>query len=465
MKKFTPILCFLLAFSLAAGGCSKGVRTASDSSGDSSIAADIEEFSSLGDTSEQSTDSSEQSQTAGTTKGNNTSKTTSAASQSNSVKKITIWATAGDDTVFAQADDFLKTHPDIFVDVQTPGDQSVSAYKNAAAAGKQPDAVIMDHVYITGLGEENLLLDLSKLGASSLKSKFVSSCWEAVTYGSKVYGIPHDGNTIAMVYNKTLLEKWTGKNTVPKTYEDLIAIDKQNNSDGVQTFTTPFFETANQNRMNWAAFNYFFWLWGNGGEILSPDNKQAVFNSAEGVRALQQIIDLVKTYKVAGDTYQESQFYNGSVGMIEMGNWCMGTITDSAQTSQYGVAMLPVLKEGVPAYSGLGLFAYGVSANSKYPAETYEFIKALCTNDDYQVQYAKQFKELPVTESALKDKYYQSDMWQTFIQQFRQSKSRPGVKNWEEIEKIISEAVKNAITSGDPKGALDAAAASVNKLL
>ncbi|MCL2013576.1 MAG: extracellular solute-binding protein [Oscillospiraceae bacterium] len=390
-----------------------------------------------------------------------TSRTTSSARSARSTrvipkdaKVITVWGDNNDQTLLSAAADFEKKNPKVVVNVEAPGDITHSAFERAIMGGTAPDAIKQDHVYITGLGEKGYLADLAKYGANKVRSKFVKSCWNGVTFGNKVYGLPHDGNTIALAYNRTLIQKWTGKKTIPNSYNAIIKLAKDaagKKKHNEYVFTVPFFEAGRYEiRKNWAAFNFFFWLWGNGGEILDKNNKKATFNSAAGINALNQIQRLFDE-DIVDQTYYEPEFYDGTVGLIEMGNWAMPRFENTSKRQEFGVNMMPTLAyyangKPRPAYSGLGLFAFGVSEKSKYKKEAYEFIRDRCTDTSLQRKFADQHNQLPVTEDALKDsKYRTKPMWATFVKQFRLTKARPGVRNWAQIENIVADHVMAAI--------------------
>lgn len=394
-------------------------------------------------------------------------KTSSTRSQTPQNVRLKVWGYSNDNALLSAKKDFEKANPNVKLQVTTPAEYTVAQLQMNIAANTQPDIVMLDHVYITSLGRSGSLLDLNKYGASSVKSKFISSCWKAVTSGNQVFGLPHDGNTIALMYNKDMLNK-TGMKA-PTDYTSLVKVGKamSSTSPGKTPYTSPFFDTSGQGRLNWSAFVYFFWLWRCGGEILSNDLSKAAFNSQAGIDALTMLTDLVKKERICeGGSYKEAQFYNGDVGMIEMGNWSIPQMLKEDRNANFGVTLLPKLKNNVPQYSGLGLFAMGVTAKTKYPQQAADFVKYYCTNDEYQLAYAKQNNQLPCTNNALNNSYYSNDIWKVYKTQYGLSKYRPGVSGWDQIEAEIANAVNTAVQgSKSPKSALDAAAAKVNKIL
>jgi multiple sugar transport system substrate-binding protein len=202
-----------------------------------------------------------------------------------------------------------------------------------------------------------------------------------------------------------------------------------------------------------------------GGEILSSDLKTAAFNSNNGMEALQMIIDLQKKGVVSTE-YKEEAFFNGQVGMIDNGTWQMDTAFGKDKKANFGVALLPKLKDNVKPYSGLGLSGYAVTSASKNAKAAYDFIEFYCTNSKYQLDFCKKNNLIPSIKNAYKDSFYSTPEWKTMIKQLEYSKFRPSVPGWEKIEEIVANAVLVSLNGTmKPKDALNAAAKSVNGML
>lgn len=388
------------------------------------------------------------------------------SSNTNSNASVTIWGSKTDITLVSAMNDFKKKYPNIKITLSNlPLNTSISSLKTAIMSGTGPDVIMQDHVYVTSLGTEGIFADLTPYGANDIKSKFTESCWNANCANGKVYGLPWSANVINFMYTKDIIGKAGG--TVPSTYDELVSVGEKIKANGKTPYTFPV-GGANANK-NWSAFNYFIWLWREGGEILKTDSsgKQvAAFNGTEGVNALQKLVDLKKKGLITMD-YNENGI-GDSVGMLDMGTWKIDLVT-GANASKIGLAMMPELKNGIPAYSGIGLFSYAVSAKAKNPQAAYNFIEILTTNKSYQLKYNGESFITPLI-AAQSDKTYTSGSdaaaWKIFFAQLKVAKFRPGIPGWSDIEKSISDAVYAAI-NGDknPKDALDAAAKVVNNKL
>lgn len=455
LLKRTLVLLMVLSM-LTVVGCKK--NPSSDTSSDmESFTSDI--------TSVEDTASDANSSDASNPTDASTVTPSSGDSPSTSTKKtLTIWDVSENPSMAAAAVQFERTHKDVKVNVVNSGYTSLSSLKTAIASSTAPDIVVMDHVYLVSAGTNGYLLDLNKYGAANIKSKFMTSCWNASGRDGKTYGLPFDANTICFLYNKERFNEANAK--VPANYSELTAAAAALKAKGIvdAPLTLSFSNTSAHNK-NFAAFQFFFWLWRNGGEILSSDYKSATFNSQAGVDALQQIVDLYNNGYVS-DKYDQAAFQGGSIAIMENGTWMHESIFTGSNKGKYGVALMPELKSGIPQYSGLGLYCYGVTSGSKNPELAYEFISQFCTTSAYQVTFSKAMGRIPSLLSAQKDSYYQTAEWQMFIKQLELSKSRPGVNNWDSIEAYIADSISQAISGkSTPKEVLDAAAKYVNTML
>lgn len=376
---------------------------------------------------------------------------------------LTVWDYT-DNSALAQAvSDYKKTNPNVTIKVEQHGKPSADELKSVVDQKIAPDIVNMDQVYNTSLGIEGYFVDLNQYGAKKETSKFIRSATDSLSHDGKLYGFPFDANTICFYYNKTMLKQSGAK--VPSNYNELIDAAKKVKTkygSNANAYTLPVLNAENP---NWSAFNYFFYLWRMGGEILTSDFKKAAFNQEAGVEALEKMVELEKQGLLPLE-YKESEFLNGQVAMIDNGSWQVNTLFGKDKKADFGAALLPQLKKGVKQYSGLGVTGMAIPKSSQYKREAYEFMRFYCTGKDYQLSYCKANNLIPTLKSAQKDSYYQSDVWKVLIKQSELSKYRPGVKNWDKIELIIAEAVSMAMNGiVTPKEALDAAAKSVNELL
>ena len=156
------------------------------------------------------------------------------------------------------------------------------------------------------------------------------------------------------------------------------------------------------------------------------------------------------------------------------------TVGSSTTNIEFGATLLPELKAGVPRYSGLGLYAVAlpnkissagdnqaaVDAATAKAQHAYNFIEFYTTSLEYQMMYCESTLLMPSLKAGEGQGPFTGDYWTVAYEQLRTSKYRPGVKNWDAIETVLSEAINNAVNNTrSPKEALDAAAVQTNRQL
>lgn len=400
--------------------------------------------------------------------GCNSSKTASGDMKTDGKVKVSIWWAQDEQfkaPLLEAINSYQKDHPNVeIVPEWKPNFDYYEDYKVSLVGKQAPDIVKIDHVNVQALGHKNQIVNMSELGADKLADKFVESTWKANEYKGKIYALPFDANTIAFMYNKDLLDK-TGKK-VPTNYDEVVDTAKavtDLGQKGVFGYTVP----VDPGSSGWLTFQWYSWLWRCGGEILNEDWTKVKFNSAEGVEALQKVVDLSNKYKAIPPTsYMENEFYTGKIGLLDMGCWNVPRITGKDAPAKFGVAKLPVLKQGIPAYSGLGVYSLAVTKESKSQKEAYEFAKYLATNKELQFQYAKKTNLIPSLKEAQSNEFFNTPEWKVYFEQLKIAKSRPGTPAWPEIDKYVNAAIQEALTKAKtPKQALDDAAAKCNEVL
>ena len=173
-------------------------------------------------------------------------------------------------------------------------------YDNAAVAilsGNPPDILDLDVAQISSFASRDLLVDLtSSVGPKLNASDFSKSSWDGSMYDGKLWGMPSRAFGLIYYYNKNMFDEagvayptdnWNMndllemaiKITVPgQKYGIGIAADLSDPSNVFSSFS-PF-------------------LWGYGGDFLSPDNKKCLLNTSEAVAAITFWTELYTKYKV-----------------------------------------------------------------------------------------------------------------------------------------------------------------------
>lgn len=111
---------------------------------------------------------------------------------------------------------------------------------------------------------------------------------ELVTKDGKVYGVPNVLYSVGLVYNRALFtQAGLDPDNPPKTWAEVREAAKK--IAGLGPGYVGYGEYSGGNTGGW---HFTQAIYGRGGDILTPDNKKAAFNSAEGKAVLQTLHDM-----------------------------------------------------------------------------------------------------------------------------------------------------------------------------
>ncbi len=98
-------------------------------------------------------------------------------------------------------------HPDIAIDLETISYSERSQVDMRLAAGVGPDLLRVQYLEVGRYSPSNALIDLSKYLPAGLGDQFTLPVWTAVQYEGRPHALPHQVDTSAILYNKTLFRK------------------------------------------------------------------------------------------------------------------------------------------------------------------------------------------------------------------------------------------------------------------
>lgn len=157
--------------------------------------------------------------------------TTGAQASSGGKVTLTFWSwVPGIDKA---VDLWNSQHPDIHVTLDTIPSGSSGGYakmRAALQAHNAPDLAQVEYQEIPGFLMDNGLVDLSKYGANSDKSQFVSWQWNQVSYNGDAYAIPQASGPMGLFYRKDVFTRLglTPPTTWAQFAQDAAVIHKAN---------------------------------------------------------------------------------------------------------------------------------------------------------------------------------------------------------------------------------------------
>jgi len=277
-----------------------------------------------------------------------------------------------------------------------------------ASGGEMPDVFWMHSNTAQMYMENDLLLPLDDYIAAD-DAIDLSNYYEGIVElynrddNGVQYAIPKDHDTIALLYNKALFDKYgVDYPTDDWTWEDLrdaaAAITEAGAADGVYGYAI---NTSN-NQDGWYNIVYDY-----GAQVITDDHKGTTIGSDEGKEAMEmmrQILEVSTPQTDVAETGTDSLFISGLTAMITQGSWMINSFYTAENSSDYAWAMLPYADtngngqcdegERYSAYNGLG---WAASANTENPDAAYSLISWFCAEEQQKEQ-----AELGVTMAGMK---------------------------------------------------------------
>lgn len=307
--------------------------------------------------------------------GNNVSENDGGNIDAKDTVSLRVWGAQDDKEMLTKLiDDFKAKHSDkkwdITISVVGEDDAATEILKDVSAAA---DVFSFASDQIATLKKAGALYRVTD---SDIKSRNSTSSVSAATVDGDIYAYPASSDTFFLYYDKAIfseeevksLEKIMAKDTGDKTTNFAMKID-----DG--WYNSSFFFTAGCT------------LFGKDG----TDKTQCDFNSENGVKAANYMIDLVSNKKFANfdDAKIKAGFKARTLGAAVSGTWNADDIKNSLG-DDFGVTKLPTIKldgEDKNLISMANFKLYGVNAQTKHPEEAHELANYLTDRDAQQTRF------------------------------------------------------------------------------
>jgi multiple sugar transport system substrate-binding protein len=389
-------------------------------------------------------------------------------------QNISIWEgyTQGESVAIKKlAAQFNASHPNITVTPQFYGNSDYALQKvlAAIAGGKPPDISYLYGSNAANIAASGKLVTLNKyLSDPSFGwNHFYKVEREVATVNGKVTGIPALVDNLALVYNKKLFaQAGIAPPTANWTWSDFENAALKLTDPSKKQFGWAYVNDASEDTV----WRFWAMLWQAGGKILSPDNKQAAFNSPAGVKALtllQQLVAHKSIYLDNGSDNYLPVFNAGHIGMLWTGPWDLQQI--AASKVSYGVQILPAA-ENHQTISGPDDWVMFNNGSARVAA-SWTFLKWL-TSPKIDLEWGLMTGDLPIRDDVAQQpgykqfatKYPGIDLWVKNLNNATQA--RPVLTAYPKISTVVGQAVQSVLLGkAQPQQALTQAAQQVNGIL
>lgn len=320
---------------------------------------------------------------------------------------VNIWDNNQLDGLQQIADDWSKTSGvKVKINVIT-WDEYWTLLEAGASGGEMPDVFWM-HIneaekYMDGDVLLNLDDYIAKDDAINLDN-YYEGIVKIYNHDGSQYALPKDHDTIALLYNKTIFDKYNVSYPTDEwnwdDYAEAAAkITEAGKSDGI--YGTAM--NTNDGQDGWYNFIYDF-----GGTLISEDNKSSGMDDEKTIEAMTWLADnlfpSMPEQNLMADTDPDQMFLSGIVGMMLQGSWMVNTFYTADNAADYAWAEIPYYDansngsvdegERCTLYNGLG---WAANANTEDPQAAYDLMAAFALKEGQLKQ-----SELGVTMAAYK---------------------------------------------------------------
>jgi multiple sugar transport system substrate-binding protein len=307
-----------------------------------------------------------------------------------------------------------------------------SIYKNA------PDVSEVGSTWIGDLIGMNTLRPFTQNEINTFggAQAFFPSAWNSgVGSDGQVWSIPWLIDSRLMYYRRDILEKaGIDPATAFQTHAALVATLERLEQAGVEN---PWAIPTHKTRMS--LHNVASWVWGAGGQFVSPDGKRALFASPEALAGFRQYYELGRFLspqaRELDDVQSDRLFWKGQAAVTISGPWLMSEPTADPQViANTGVAFPP----GIPFIGGSSLVIW---QSSQSPREALSLVRFL-TSQHVQSTYLTTVGLLPARQEVFANLPNASNPAAKYIhQEIQTGRSFPLFPLWGLVEERLSSAL------------------------
>jgi multiple sugar transport system substrate-binding protein len=243
------------------------------------------------------------------------------------------------DALEAAVAQFETTYPNIAVEQETVAGDYRAEMITRFGAGNAPDLFYVNAEYAQDWINAGFLLPLDDYIAAQGfdTSAFFPEYLDIFTgEDGQIYGLPKDGNTIALAYNTDLVP------TPPTTLDELVTMATDLKDSGA--VATPMCLSPALDRG-------LGFIYAQGGELLTEDGTAEAISTPESTAAVQWYMDLFANELGAPPPTGSrcgQELGAGNVAMAFEGGWLVGFMNETFPDTPYAFAEMPVGSIGEP---------------------------------------------------------------------------------------------------------------------
>lgn len=356
--------------------------------------------------------------------------------------------------------EFEDANPDVDITIEViDWDAGFQKLSTLISADNAPDLANIATIWLPELVDLDVVQPLDGYVSDDFEARFIEKSLRGATYEDKLYGLPIAMSARALYCNTDLV------GDPPDNWEELVEVGRR-----ITDRPHGIFGFGVQGAKVETDVYFYYFLWANGGEILSEDNSKAVFNQPAGVEALQFMVDMIHKYQISqpdttayGREDLQELFKAGSLGMMITGPWFWGMLEEDVPDLSYELAPIPAHEQQVTMAVTDNIVMFKSSPAKDAAWRFIEFFY----NPELRLEWAETFGMLPeLKEVAESDYITDSKQWSLLMSLLPDGKFVPLHPRWKAISQEIITGIQEAhLQTKTPQEALDGAAERVDEIL
>ncbi len=366
---------------------------------------------------------------------------------------------------------FNQTYPKVGMTYR--GFEDYASYEltllDALAAGRGPDIFAIHNSALPKHINKLIAAPQSEISLAELKILFPQVVEQDFVSGSSVYALPLSIDTLALIYNRDLLDQ--AAVPVPQTWEEFTAAVPQlvERDDSGSLRRTAAAIGGSAKTVDRAGDFLALLMMQTGTKMVSDNLQSADFDSQEGVNALSFYTQFANSQNAAF-TWNDAMSYSidamseERVAMIL--NYASALPSLRERSAFLNVAVAPMLQPqaaqkaiAYPSYYG-----YAVSRQSQMQGLAWRFIATIATSPEAARGYLATTQKPPALRSLVND-YANDPILGVFARQILIARSWPQI-DVSAASRILSDAISGVVNEGiTPRNALGQAENRMTQLL
>ena len=370
--------------------------------------------------------------------------------------------------------EYEAANPGVTISVlSVNNDNTLTKVQTAVAGGSPPDIAYLYGSWAPNVAQIPQVVNLTnvvKRPGVNWDDFFVGER-DVATVGSKVIGIPALVDNLAVVYNKKLFAQAGLTPPGPDWTWDEFEADALKLTDAAKKqFGTAYVTPESED----SVWHWEVLLWEAGGELLTPGNKAAAFNSPAGLKTLELLRTMAvqqhSMYLDPSDSEYANLFNSGKIGMLVTGPWDLSAFPNVS----YGVQVMPSFPGSSGGHQTIsGPDNWVVFNNGAAHVAAAEKFTLWLTAPKQGKYFSLKTGDLPTRTSVANSAGFDQEMNKTlpgvstFIDNLANvQQARPQIPTYPKISTALANMVVSVLVgAAQPQAALTTAAQKVNQIL